>query len=162
MLGEVRFKNKSGLLGWRILYYAFPCLPIIIAAIVGAEPLNAQFGPGASNGLIGTVLLLFVLVCSFACWRATLPVIANAWGLRIYTMLGRSYDISWEEMAEIELVKSYIFATSSNRPNLALCIPLFLSDQQGFYDYVRQHAPADNPLRLWIEEQPGAKAPIFE
>ena len=145
MKAEVKFVGYER---WQWWSYALVVL-IVFKAMMGqiAKP---------SFWLIADGLILFYLIYS-----KRIVVGCSPTGVRLPRLFHGSNWLRWNEIPALKSVPShelgeYLFVGGYN------ILPLFLKDQQGFYDYVCQHAPANNPLRLWIEELPGSKAPIFE
>ncbi|MCE9558564.1 MAG: hypothetical protein K8R88_06395 [Armatimonadetes bacterium] len=86
--------------------------------------------------------------------RRTYPLFANQSGLRLSRKIGPTTVLCWSDIDVVDVVRPFINLRCPKIDVKPIKVPLFLEDQQGFYDYVCAHAPADNPLRVWIEALP--------
>lgn len=108
-------------------------------------------------GIILMGSLLLALNFRVTIYRIRLPVTVDASGLQSYTGFGALRHLEWSQMAKVEVhdhLTNYLLVQSESERKVILFIPMFLKDQQGFYDSVCKYAPADNPLRVWIEAIP--------
>ena len=94
--------------------------------------------------IIAGVWVFFYFVCRL-CTMAVGPL-----GVRGYNGIGMYYDVPWSAMQSVSAIWPYILVRHGKWGS-AVCIPLFLTDQKGFRDYVLQHAPEGNPLRKYLQ-----------
>ena len=104
---------------------------------------------------------VFIVVTSFALLTSILislflmriRVIKN--GFRAPDVWGFSREIEWSQIKDARsrwLFCSYIVISTHQKRN-AIWIPFFLRNPQGFARAVEEWAPADNPLRLFLQKR---------
>lgn len=74
-------------------------------------------------------------------------------GLLVCSALGRERTVAWADLREVTVAGNIGLRTLKMRPATGkpLALPLALSDPAGFRQAVLEWAPADNPLRGYLE-----------
>ena len=94
-------------------------------------------------GLVVFNLVVAVLVV-FLC-----KVHVGDWGIRSFDFWGRYHEVGWDEMTEFRsgnmLGLRYLRVRTADR-SATLWLPLFLVDQVGFHEIIREQAGANHPL----------------
>lgn len=109
---------------------------MLIGLLLDMRPIFAILF-GSATLVLGSVT--FVLARKF--W----PVYAGPDGLRTYDGMGINSDLPWNEILSANPALGYYWIRSAS--GKTLCVPTYLEDMEGFKNYVRHHAPVDNPLR---------------
>jgi hypothetical protein len=123
---------------------AFSILPVglsLYAILVYRSPPPAwiTMGFGGFLAVIGLACLVF-------------PVRVSDTGIHSYDSFGRYQRVRYTNIQSVGYILGYI-VVRHGKPGSELTIPRFLSNFDGFKRDVIAHAPADNPLRSFLEQR---------
>lgn len=133
-------------------------LPLALLAAVGlALTLAAGQRAAAFAILLGFAGLALALLVPIG-----LAVRASLWHLDRNGIGGRNnwlayHRLDWAEIDSVEpwLIPGYPYVQVNGRgKRWVFWLPLFLTDMPGFRLAVAQYAPAENPLRRYLEQHP--------
>lgn len=140
MFRERAFRSSPLVLALFLTTVELVAIPFVASPAVLGLPV---FWAGLAALLAG-IWTFSLVVCRL------FPLYVGPDGLRSYNGVGIHYDVPWAAMRSVGKAPGYLLVRHG-RWGSALCVPVFLSDQAGFAEYVRAHAPEDNPLRRALE-----------
>jgi hypothetical protein len=121
----------------------------VIASLVSAKPAAAI---GILLGFAGIAVVL-LLPIGLAIWASRWHVDSNGIGGRNNMLVYHRLD--WSEIESVEpwMIPGYPYLQVNGRGiRRAFWLPLFLTDMPGFLSAIMQYAPAENPLRRYLEQ----------
>ena len=132
--------------------------PLVLLAALGiASTVAAGAFAAATSILLGLVGLAVVLLVpiGLAAWASRWHVDPNGIGGRNNWLV--YHHLNWSEIESVEpsLIPWYRYVQVNGvGRRWAFWLPLFLTDMAGFRSAVAQYAPAENPLRRYLEQHP--------
>lgn len=125
-------------------------LPVVWLLIAGerAELQRAALVAGIAAGLGATLVLSVITFCF-------MPARISCQGLKSFSFWGVSRQIEWAQIQNVRFrwfFLPYALISTPTQRNF-IWLPLFLRDMNGFARAVEEWAPADNPLRLWVQKR---------
>jgi hypothetical protein len=137
---------------WRFVIAQAFCglLPFLVAYLL----VPRQYHVWVTGALI--IKLIFGALASAVIVSRYYPVHVSREGIRARNPAGIACRLRWEEMTRVDpvwwaLLARYVRISSARKKD-AIWLPLYLKDMKGFAALVREHAPADNPLRRFLEQ----------
>jgi hypothetical protein len=155
---ETAFKCEQKHFNW---HFAIVCAVFTMLFLTDALYLSRNRPSPYLEISLGMVVIKVVVFGLFLRWIARMrrnKIIVGPRGVGCLTILGICHEVVWDDILSVKTNGTWLEAKSLSRPKLRLLIPLFLDDQAGFYAYVSETAPPENPLRVWIEGLPEGKA----
>ncbi|PQV63780.1 hypothetical protein B1R32_109120 [Abditibacterium utsteinense] len=131
--------------GYFLIYFLIltPILLPVMAPIRGNNELFIFCGIIVFAALVSTTVGLFF------------PVKISPNGLRGSNFWGVKREVEWRKIKRARFswfIFSYAILSTSQKRNF-IWLPLCLSDPKGFTRAIENLAPADNPLRLFLEKR---------
>ncbi|MBW3638069.1 MAG: hypothetical protein KY445_16615 [Armatimonadetes bacterium] len=125
-------------------------LPTICLISIGGEPwIRATMLLGSTTACALYTLLVTWAVSIFQ------PVKLNCWAIHAPSIWGNRREIEWAQIQEVRyfwLFYPFALISTPQKRNF-IWLPLILRDMKGFARAVEEWAPADNPLRLFLQKR---------
>lgn len=125
-------------------------LPILLVANLDL-PMGAQVGIAFGGIMGGSVAGLLATMAMF--WLT--PVKVGRRGLKSSSFWGVVREVEWSQIQAAKFLwlgLPYILISTPTKRNF-IWLPLLLRDMKGFARAVEELAPAENPLRLWVQKR---------
>lgn len=140
-------------------------VPFALSQIVpGAWPFALLLWHGPQEWRIWITVLLALKVAGGGVLVAAIvsrffPIIANPRGLRARNFWGQAREVAWEDMSAVKPIRWLIWTDfakiSTPESRNIVWLPLFLREQDEFESNVKQWAPPENALRIFLEMRDG-------
>lgn len=124
---------------------------IVVAAALYATERSLRM-PFVESLPLGALFLLAISVLISAAFRALWPVYVGPEGVRAPDGVGRYQEAPWATMRTVTTWPGFLIVRHGGF-GTGLCVPLFLDDAALFRSYILEHAPEDNPLRVYFESR---------
>ncbi|CAN5455308.1 hypothetical protein BH11ARM1_BH11ARM1_15830 [soil metagenome] len=128
---------------WGIAFYVALCEGVLIGLLT--RKVSDDWLLAALPGMIIGATMMFIMTSVFA-------IQIGEGGVHCFDAFGRYLDVPWEEMISAFPLLGFLMVKNT-RFGRALCFPLFLKRRREFIALLREYAPPENPMRLYMEKR---------